>query len=74
MVAEVLVLRRTRPDLPRPYRVWGYPVVPVVFLLASVLMVLNALVTAPADTGATFALILAGIPMYWLWARFGRPR
>jgi len=74
MVAAVLVLRRTRPDLPRPYRVWGYPVVPVVFLLASVLMVLNALVTAPADTGATFALILAGIPMYWLWARFGRPR
>jgi APA family basic amino acid/polyamine antiporter len=74
MVAAVLVLRRTRPDLPRPYRVWGYPVVPVVFLLASVLMVLNALVTAPPDTGATFALILAGIPMYWLWARFGRPR
>jgi hypothetical protein len=49
-------------------------VVPVVFLLASVLMVLNALLTAPADTGATFALILAGIPMYWLWGQFGRPR
>ena len=43
-VAAVFVLRRTRPDLPRPYRTWGYPVVPLLFLLASVAMVVNALV------------------------------
>lgn len=72
MVAAVFVLRRRRPDLPRPYRVWGYPVVPAVFLLASALMVVNALVTDPHRTGITFLIIAAGVPVYGLWRRFGR--
>jgi amino acid transporter len=73
-VAAVFVLRRTRPDLVRPYRVWGYPVVPAVFLLASVLMVANALITDPHNTGITFLIILAGVPVYWLRARLLRAR
>jgi basic amino acid/polyamine antiporter, APA family len=66
-VAAVFVLRRTRPDLPRPYRTWGYPVVPLLFLIASVAMVINALWTDPINTGITFAIILAGIPVYYGW-------
>jgi APA family basic amino acid/polyamine antiporter len=66
-VAAVFVLRRTRPDLPRPYRTWGYPVVPLLFLIASVAMVVNALWTDPVNTGITFAIILAGIPVYFGW-------
>jgi len=66
-VAAVFVLRRTRPDLPRPYRTWGYPVVPVLFLLASLGMVLNALLTDPVNTGITFGIILGGIPVYYVW-------
>jgi amino acid transporter len=66
-VSAVFVLRRTRPDLPRPYRTWGYPVVPLLFLLASVGMVVNALWTDPVNTGITFAIILAGIPVYFGW-------
>jgi APA family basic amino acid/polyamine antiporter len=73
-VAAVFVLRRTRPDLVRPYRVWGYPVVPAVFLLASVLMVANALISDPHNTGITFLIILAGVPAYWLRARLMRAR
>ena len=57
-VAAVFVLRRTRPDMPRPYRTWGYPVVPILFLLASVAMVVNALWTDPVNTGVTFGIIL----------------
>jgi amino acid transporter len=68
-VAAVFVLRRTRPDLERPYRTWGYPVVPLLFLLASVGMVVNALVTDPGNTGITFGIILAGVPVYYLWRR-----
>jgi APA family basic amino acid/polyamine antiporter len=64
-VAAVFVLRRTRPDLPRPYRTWGYPVVPVLFLVASVGMVVNALWTDPINTGITFAIIATGIPVYY---------
>ena len=66
-VAAVFVLRRTRPDLPRPYRTWGYPVVPLLFLVASVAMVVNALWTDPVNTGITFAIILVGIPVYFGW-------
>jgi basic amino acid/polyamine antiporter, APA family len=66
-VGAVFVLRHTRPDLLRPYRTWGYPFVPILFLLASVGMVLNALVTEPRDTGVTFLIILAGVPAYYAW-------
>ena len=68
-VATVFVLRKRRPDLERPYRTWGYPVVPLLFLVASVGMVLNALITTPKDTGITFGIILAGLPVYFLWRR-----
>jgi amino acid transporter len=72
-VAAVFVLRRRRPDLPRPYRVWGYPLVPAIFLLASVFMVLNALVTDPRDTGVTLLIIVVGVPVYLAWTRLSRP-
>jgi APA family basic amino acid/polyamine antiporter len=69
-VAGIFRLRRLRPDLARPYRVAGYPVVPAVFLIAVVGFLLNALLSEPAATGATFAIILAGLPVYFVV--FGR--
>jgi amino acid transporter len=69
-VAAVFTLRRTHPQLERPYRVFGYPLVPLIFLAASVLMVGNALVADPRDTGLTFLIIAAGVPAYGLWRRF----
>ena len=66
-VAGVFVLRRKRPDLPRPYRVWGYPVVPLLFLAASLGMVANALWTDPWNTGVTLLIIVAGVPVFYLW-------
>jgi amino acid transporter len=66
-VAAVFVLRRTRADLSRPYRTWGYPVVPMIFLLASVGMMGNALWTDPINTGITFGIILVGWPVYYAW-------
>jgi basic amino acid/polyamine antiporter, APA family len=72
-VGAVFVLRRSRPDLPRPYRTWGYPTIPLLFLLASLGMVVNALWTDPLNTGITFGIILAGIPAYLAW-RVWSPR
>jgi amino acid transporter len=69
-VAGVYVLRRTQPDLPRPYRTWGYPLVPAVFLLASLGMLANALVTDPSDTVVTLLVIVAGVPVYFVWRAF----
>jgi amino acid transporter len=64
-VLAVFVIRKRSPELPRPYRVLGYPVVPAIFLLASIGMILNALVTDPRNTGITFGIILLGIPVYY---------
>ena len=65
-VAAVFVLRRTRPDMPRPYRTWGYPVVPVLFLLASVGMVVNALVTDPVQAGVMAVMVVADTAKFTL--------
>jgi amino acid transporter len=73
-VAAIYRLRRLRPDLPRPYKVVGYPVVPAVFILAVVWFVGNALVTEPVSTGVTFALILAGVPVYYAVFHEREPR
>ncbi len=66
-VAAVYTLRIRRPNMPRPYRTWGYPVTPGLFLLASVGMVVNAIVTNPRDNVVTFGIILTGIPAYFAW-------
>jgi basic amino acid/polyamine antiporter, APA family len=68
-VAGVYVLRRSRPELARPYRTVGYPATPALFLLASVAMVVNALLTDPVNTGITFGIIGAGVPVFWLWKK-----
>jgi amino acid transporter len=68
-VAAVYRLRKRRPNLPRPYRTTGYPIVPGVFIAAAVWFLGNALATEPLSTGITFALILAGLPIYF--ALFG---
>jgi APA family basic amino acid/polyamine antiporter len=67
--AAVFVLRRTRPELPRPYRVWGYPVVPAIFLLASVVLVANTLVEKPGESLWGLGLVAAGLPAYAFWRR-----
>ena len=58
-------LRRTRPDHPRPYRVWGYPFVPGVFILASSAFVLNTLNEFPKESLAGLVLLALGLPVYW---------
>ncbi|HEY7292925.1 MAG TPA: amino acid permease [Vicinamibacterales bacterium] len=63
-VAAIYRLRRRRPDLERPYRAIGYPIVPAIFVIAVIAFVINALVHEPLSTGITFALIAAGIPVY----------
>ncbi len=69
MVAGVVVLRRQRPELDRPYRTFGYPFTPLLFLLASVLLIGNALVEHPSTTLLSFTITLLGIPVYLLWRR-----
>jgi APA family basic amino acid/polyamine antiporter len=66
-VAAVFVLRRQRPDLERPYRAWGYPLVPFLFLLGSLLLLGNYLVTEPGAFAVDIGVILTGVPVYYVW-------
>src|SRR5258705_4299171 len=70
-VAGVFVLRRTKPGLERPYLTWGYPVVPLVFLVAALFLLGNYLVRETASFAVDIGIILTGVPIYlWLaWRR-----
>jgi amino acid transporter len=72
-IAGLYRLRRLRPDLPRPYKVPGYPVLPAVFVLGVIYLVANALWTDPVWTSVTFAVVLAGIPVYFVFFAHKRP-
>jgi amino acid transporter len=65
-IAAIYRLRRLRPDLPRPYRAIGYPVVPAIFIVSVAAFVINSLIHDTLSTAITFALILAGLPVYYV--------
>jgi APA family basic amino acid/polyamine antiporter len=66
-----LVLLRRRKDLQRGYEMWGYPVMPAIFVVSSLAIVANQLVTNPGESVFGLSLVLAGLPVYYLWVRKG---
>jgi len=62
-------LRRIRPDVPRPYRTWGYPVVPALFVLAVGVLVINTMIELPVESLIGVAIVALGLPAYWYWRR-----
>jgi APA family basic amino acid/polyamine antiporter len=68
-VSAVFVLRRSQPDAPRPYRAWGYPLVPALFVAATSWLVASTLLATPGRALAGLALIALGLPVYALLAR-----
>ena len=72
-VAGVIVLRRKRPELARPYRTPWYPVVPLIFIAGTLWVVGSALVARPVTTLGGIALTLVGLPVYALWRRAATP-
>jgi APA family basic amino acid/polyamine antiporter len=71
-VAAVLILRRRRPDLPRPYKCWGYPIVPIVFIAVSLLMVGLYIAHDPKTTLPWVGVMLLGWPAHAIWTRLTR--
>ncbi len=70
--ASVFVFRKRMPDAERPYRAWGYPVVPVLFLLVTTGLLLTTLWTTPVQALIGIVLIALGLPVYWYWSRHNR--
>lgn len=67
--AAVIVLRRKNPDLVRPYRTWGYPLVPLAFVGVTILLLYQTLVSSPRASGIGLAVIGLGIPFFFYWKR-----
>jgi APA family basic amino acid/polyamine antiporter len=67
-IAGIFRLRRTRPDAPRPYRAFGYPIVPLLYILGAAILVGVLLVYRPMTTWPGFAIVALGVPVYFLWS------
>jgi APA family basic amino acid/polyamine antiporter len=68
-IGGVLVLRRKRPDAERPYRAWGYPVVPVLYMILSTLIMLVLILYQTQDTWPGLVIVILGVPVYLWWSR-----
>ena len=68
----LFVLRRRQPDLPRPYRCWGYPVVPLVFVASTIVLAANTVREQPRETLAGIGMLLLGLPVYYRMRRRAR--
>src|SRR5437899_671403 len=67
--SAVIRLRQKAPHVARPYRTWGYPVTPIVFIAFAVWLVYNTIVETPKDSAIGAVLILLGLPGYWYWKK-----
>ena len=72
--AAVIVLRKKRPDLERPYHTLGYPLVPVLFVVMACLLVASTLYDSPRESLLGLAFIFAGLPFYFHWKKLRRSR
>jgi basic amino acid/polyamine antiporter, APA family len=69
VAASIFIYRRREPDAERPYRTWGYPVVPILFLIVSVALIIQTVINTPRQSGIGLFLILLGVPVYFLLDR-----
>jgi len=68
-IVGIFVLRAKRPDAERPYRAFGYPFVPMLYVLAAVAIMMVLLLYQTQTAGRGLAIVLIGLPVYWLWSR-----
>jgi APA family basic amino acid/polyamine antiporter len=71
-VTGLFVLRYRRPFVDRPYRAVGYPVLPAIYVVLCALVMLNLLVVKFENAGKGLVIVLAGVPVYFIWRFLGR--
>jgi APA family basic amino acid/polyamine antiporter len=69
LTAAVIVLRKKSPNAERPYRTWGYPIVPIISIALATLLIVDLAWLAPTTSGIGIAIVLTGLPVYAAWAR-----
>lgn len=71
-ILAIFVLRIRRPDIPRPYKAFGYPVIPAVYILTTITIMVILLLYKPKYTFPGLIIVLLGIPVYFLWKKYSR--
>ncbi len=69
MVVALIILRRKKPEAERPYRTWGYPLVPIISILLAGLLIVDLAFLAPATSGIGILIVLTGVPVYFFWRK-----
>jgi basic amino acid/polyamine antiporter, APA family len=69
MVGAVIVMRRKAPEIERPYRTFGYPLVPIVYIVLAGLFIIDLAILAPSTSGIGYLLVATGIPVFLVWRR-----
>jgi APA family basic amino acid/polyamine antiporter len=72
VTGSIFLFRRRMPNAERPYRAWGYPVVPILFLLVTAFLLVNTLLTTPVQALTGLGLIALGLPVYYFFFRHRR--
>lgn len=72
--ASVFVFRRTMPNAERPYRVWGYPVIPLLFVIVTTMVLVSALIATPRQAMNGLVMMALGVPFYLYWSRSASAR
>jgi APA family basic amino acid/polyamine antiporter len=71
-ILAIFVLRIKRPDIPRPYKAFGYPVIPAIYILTTLTIMIILLIYKPDYTFPGLALVILGIPVFYLWKKYSR--
>lgn len=74
MVAAVIIMRQKAPDAPRPYRTWGYPFVPALYIVIALLLILDLAYLSPETAGWGYLIVFTGLPVYLIWRKRSLPR
>jgi APA family basic amino acid/polyamine antiporter len=69
MVGAVIIMRRRRPELPRPYRTFGYPLTPLLYIALATILVIDLAILAPQTSIPGYLIVLTGLPAYLVWRR-----
>jgi APA family basic amino acid/polyamine antiporter len=65
----VFILRKRMPDAPRPYKVWGYPVVPAIVILFCIILFINTIIERPREAAFGLVLMFTGVPLYYWFVK-----
>jgi APA family basic amino acid/polyamine antiporter len=68
-ILAIFILRKKRPDIPRPYKAFGYPVIPAIYIATTIIIMIILLIYKPDYTFPGLGIVLLGIPVFYIWRK-----